>query len=199
MDLIVVEPPVQAEEAEQLKRALSYLIKIAVSLAFPIAPSGPPPPPPLEKDPHDSGGQSRLHRRTSSALDSGASSIGLQALVHARLGHGAGNDHVVDHGLAREAAAPTPNAAGVSTVANSSGLPSAIDDLAVTVITPACGATLLLKSRENMIPILGETVASLHSLVAVGPPQTSLCMQGCGPSMAAPKQRIFAPLRFHPL
>jgi hypothetical protein len=61
MDLIVVEPPVQAEEAEQLKRALSYPIKIAVSLAFPMAPSGPPPPP-LEKDPRDSGGQSRHHR-----------------------------------------------------------------------------------------------------------------------------------------
>jgi hypothetical protein len=64
MDLIVVEPPVQAEEAEQLKRALSYPIKIAVSLAFPMAPSGPPPPPPPppEKDPRDSGGQSRRHR-----------------------------------------------------------------------------------------------------------------------------------------
>jgi hypothetical protein len=43
---------------------------------------------------------------------------------------------VANHGLAREAAAPAFNAAGVSTVANSSGLPGAIDDLAATVITP---------------------------------------------------------------
>jgi hypothetical protein len=62
MDLIVVEPPVQAEEAKQLKWALSYPIEIAVLPAFPTAPGRPPPPPPSEKDPHDSGGQSRRCR-----------------------------------------------------------------------------------------------------------------------------------------
>jgi hypothetical protein len=57
MDLIVVEPPVQAEEAEQLKQALNYSIEIAVSPAFLTAPGGLPPPPPPEKDPRDNQGQ----------------------------------------------------------------------------------------------------------------------------------------------
>jgi hypothetical protein len=89
--------------------------------------------------------------------------------VHARLGHGAGNGHVADHGLAREAAAPASNAAGVSTVANC--LPGAIDDLAATVITPSNDGRLRIDTHG----VAGKSVAfgAKNNYVADFPPNKS--------------------------
>jgi hypothetical protein len=77
MGLIIVEPPVQAEEPEQPKRALSYPISIRVSPALLALTDAAPPPPPPRKDDHDHGGPSRHRRRDPSPLDSDASSANI--------------------------------------------------------------------------------------------------------------------------
>jgi hypothetical protein len=147
MDLIVIEPPVQVEEPEQPKQALSYSISIRVSPVFSTSTDGTSPPPPLGKDDRDHGGPSRCRQRDPNPSDFGASSANAWGPAHVPLRQGAVDSHVANPDEGMEAVAPVSM---VSTVAS-------IEDLAVAVITPSLGR------EKNMI--LG-IVALLHNYMA---------------------------------
>jgi len=140
MDLDIVEPPVHDED---LKRALSYEIKVAVSVAPLSGVNGVPPAPPPQDDP----GHGRRRRRRyepdppeSSAPDSGASIDGATRVpVHRRLGPVCVEP--VDGSLRS-----VPEATQVlSILSPASFLPAVIDDMAALVIMPRFG-------EEEVIP-----------------------------------------------